>query len=188
MTWRTHVTFGLAFTIFGFTILNLPFNPFGIIITALGSLFPDLDAHESKIKNLQLSKKKGLLSLIKPFEVLGFVLHKTFGHRGALHSLVGLIGFSYLAYLINNFFGSYAPERESLFYLYFFLGFLSHLLSDMFTKSGIEILYPWKKNFRFLPRSIAIRSNSFLDQVLFVVFGLIFMLWFWSYYKELILN
>lgn len=177
MTWRTHITFGLTFTVFGFTILSLPFNPFGIILAALGSLFPDLDASESKIKNLKLSKKKGLLSLIKPFEALGFILHKTLGHRGALHSLIGLVVFSYIVYLICSFFG------EPLFFIYFALGFLSHLLSDMLTKSGVEIFYPWKRNFRLLPRAIAIRSSSFFDEALFVIFGLIFILWFLSYYK-----
>lgn len=182
MTWRTHITFGLTFTVFGFTILSLPFNPFGIILGALGALFPDLDASESKIKNLKLSKKKGLLSLVKPFEVLGFILHKTFGHRGALHSLIGLAGFSFIAYLISSYF------EEPLFFLYFSLGFLSHLVSDMLTKSGVEIFYPWKRNFRLLPRAIAIRSNSFLDEALFVIFGLIFILWFWVYYKSDFLN
>jgi inner membrane protein len=177
MTWRTHITFGLTFTVFGFTILSLSFNPFGIIIAALGALFPDLDASESKIKNLKLSKKSGLLSLIKPFEILGFILHKTFGHRGALHSLVGLVGFSFIAYLISNYFG------EPLFFIYFSLGFLSHLISDMLTKSGVEIFYPWKRNFRLLPRIIAIRSNSFLDEALFVIFGFIFILWFLGYCK-----
>lgn len=177
MTWRTHVTFGLTFTVFGFTILSLSFNPFGIILAALGSLFPDLDASESKIKNLKLGKKKSLLSLVKPFEVLGFILHKTFGHRGALHSLIGLFSFSFIVYLISSYFG------EPLFFLYFSLGFLSHLVSDMFTKSGVEIFYPWKKNFRLLPRAIAIKSSSFLDEALFVIFGLIFILWFWGYYK-----
>lgn len=177
MTWRTHVTFGLTFTVFGFTLLSLPFNPFGIILVALGSLFPDLDASESKIKNLKLSKKKGLLSLVKPFEVLGFILHKTFGHRGALHSLIGLFSFSFAAFVVSGYFG------EPLFFLYFSLGFLSHLVSDMLTKSGVEIFYPWKRNLRLLPRAIAIRSNSFLDEALFVIFGLIFIIWFWSYYK-----
>ena len=181
MTWRTHITFGLTFTVFGFTILSLPFNPFGIIIAALGSLFPDLDASESKIKNLKLGKKKSLLSLIKPFEVLGFILHKTFGHRGALHSLVGLVGFSYIFYLICSYFG------EPLFSIYFSLGFLSHLLSDMLTKSGVEIFYPWKKNFRLLPRRIAFKSNSFMDEALFVILGFIFILWFWINYESTIL-
>ncbi|NQV00253.1 MAG: metal-dependent hydrolase [Parcubacteria group bacterium] len=178
MTWRTHITFGLTFTVFGFTILSFPFNPFGIILTAFGALFPDLDASESKIKNLKLSKKKGLLSLIKPFEVFGFILNKTLGHRGALHSLAGLVVFSYIAYFVSSFFG------EPLFFIYFSLGFLSHLLSDMLTKSGVEIFYPWKKNFRLLPRRIAIKSNSFFDEALFVVFGFMFVLWFWVYFEE----
>lgn len=179
MTWRTHVTFGLTFTLFGFTILSLSFNPFGIIVAAFGSLFPDLDAHESKIKNLRLFRKKGLLSLVKPFEILGFILNKTFGHRGALHSLIGLVGFSYLAYFISNYFG------EPLFFLYFTLGFLSHLVSDMLTKSGVEIFYPWKKNFRLLPRALALKSNSFADEVLFVIFGFVFIVWFWIDYKSI---
>ncbi len=182
MTWRTHITFGLTFTIFGFTILSLPFNPFGIIIAAFGALFPDLDASESKIKNLKLFKKKGLLSLIKPFEVLGFIFNKTFGHRGALHSLLGLAGFSFIAYLVSNYFG------EPIFFIYFSLGFLSHLISDMLTKAGVEIFYPWKKNFRLLPRAIAIKSNSFMDEALFVIFGFMFVLWFWRYFKMDLLN
>ena len=85
MTWRTHLAGGIASL-----ALLLPFTAgqdAGLLalFAALGSLLPDLDARESRIKNLTLGLP------FRPFLLPAFLLHRTLGHRGLLHSLAGLL-------------------------------------------------------------------------------------------------
>ena len=58
---------------------------------ALGSLLPDLDASESKIKYLSFGT-------FKPFSLPAHIAYRTAGHRGVLHSLIGLADLSLKAW------------------------------------------------------------------------------------------
>jgi membrane-bound metal-dependent hydrolase YbcI (DUF457 family) len=49
----------------------------------LGSLLPNLDAYESRLGNYQFGK-------VKPFKPVSRMLFFLLGHRGFLHSLLGL--------------------------------------------------------------------------------------------------
>lgn len=89
----------------------------GIVITTLGSLLPDLD-HPKSI----LGRKFPLST------ILGIK------HRGWMHSLLGLVVFSNLAALINP---SLAPGIT--------LGYLLHLIADSFNPIGIAWFYPITK-------------------------------------------
>lgn len=64
-------------------------------------------------------------------------------HRGPTHSLIFLV----VSALIN---------------LYFGIGVAVHLVLDMMTKSGIQILWPWKRDIRF-PLARFVRTGGIFE-------------------------
>jgi inner membrane protein len=104
----------------------------------IGSLIPDLDLPESK-----LGEK------IKP---LSFIINLIFGHRHLFHSMLFAAILSIGAYFFS---GTY-------YALALFLGFMSHVILDMLTPQGIEILYPFSRH----KVQGFIRTGSFLEHVL----------------------
>lgn len=99
------------------------FTPLAI----LGSLFPDLDHHNSAIKRNFIIK---LLTLPLTW----------FGHRTWSHSLfIMLLLSSFYLFLPGEYvFGMHA----------FLIGYASHVLGDWMTTSGVPLLYPMKRKFR----------------------------------------
>lgn len=93
----------------------------------LGSLLPDIDHPKSYLG--------------KRLYPLSFFIHKLFGHRGFTHSLLST-GFLGLA-------TSYWWDVNPLFFGGLILGYISHLLADMTTVSGVPLLYPNKKRYKF---------------------------------------
>lgn len=89
MTWRTHLMGGVC-SLAPLVLLppdTLAAGEVGLcaLLAALGSLLPDLDASESHLKHLKL-----LGTSVTPFTLPAIVLNRTLGHRGLLHSLLGL--------------------------------------------------------------------------------------------------
>ena len=126
---------------------------------AFGALLPDLDASESKIKRLSLAG-------ITPFAPLSVGLNRRFGHRGALHSLLGW-GIASLVFLpLGLFFGLDVPLALSL-------GYASHLVADACTKSGIPAFYPNNKRVHLLPRALRLTTGSLAEEAFLVALGLL---------------
>lgn len=87
MLWRTHFLAGITSLWLLYPLpgaLNQQTLPLSIGMAALGSLLPDLDAAESKLKHL------GAFG-ITPLAPLSQLANRAFGHRGLLHSPVTLI-------------------------------------------------------------------------------------------------
>lgn len=96
----------------------------------IGSLFPDID-----MKGSFISKSHPLI-------------HKIFGkrlrHRGFTHSLLAMI---ILYIFIKNFIQISNEDIIIISMCYgFFIGYASHLILDLITKEGVELLYPFKIN------------------------------------------
>lgn len=65
------------------------------------------------------------------------------GHRFLSHSLIGFVGFGFLAKLLLNFLHPIMPHVDIHFvWLAFMVGFGSHLVMDSFTKEGVPWLLP----------------------------------------------
>ncbi len=126
---------------------------------AFGSLLPDLDASESKIKRLSVVG-------ITPFAPLSVGLNRRFGHRGALHSLLGW-GIASLVFLPLGFFFSLGVS------LALSLGYGSHLVADACTKSGIPAFYPKGKRIHLLPRALRLTTGSLAEEAFLVALGLL---------------
>jgi len=93
-----------------------------LVLVLLGSVLPDIDDGNSKIK--------------KASGVLGSLISFMFKHRGIFHSLVMVV----VLFVLMSFWNTYYAIGLSI-------GYLSHLLSDALTPRGIQFLYPfssWK--------------------------------------------
>ena len=101
----------------------------------LGALLPDIDHPGSKIG--------------KALYPIAWVVNKLFGHRGATHSLLALFLTSVLFVLPSLMLTGFAGFMYTQFAIGVSVGFLSHLILDMSTKSGVPLLYPFtRKSFR----------------------------------------
>ena len=141
MMYRTHLAFAF---LLGLLLLNFV-NPSSIVLyfvlVLFGGLLPDIDEHHSK-----LGRK------IRPVSnILNFV----FGHRTLFHSLFfGVVLFGVVGY----FFGLTLA-------LGLFIGYLSHLIIDGFTPSGINYLYPFSK----LHLKGFVRTNSLGEHLVYLL-------------------
>lgn len=100
-----------------------------------GSLLPDIDHPGSKIG--------------RALYPIAWVVNKLFGHRGATHSLLALFLTSVLFVLPAFLLESVLALLYTQFAIGVSVGFLSHLILDMSTKSGVPLLHPFSgKSFR----------------------------------------
>ncbi|MBP1890544.1 inner membrane protein [Clostridium moniliforme] len=106
----------------------------------IGSFSPDID-----MKSSYISKRHPLLS-----KYFG----SKFKHRGFTHSLLFLI----ILFLICKILITKTNENVLVITICygFLVGYISHLILDLITKEGIELLYPIKFNFKIF----FIKTNS----------------------------
>lgn len=114
-------------TVFNLEPIQSYYNLYCVSGTLLGSLFPDIDLPKSKV-----GRK------VKP---ISWIIYKLFGHRGFTHSLLAL----FLLVQLLKYFNIYQS-----FIVGFSIGYLSHLLGDMFTLVGVPLCYPYRRKFTFI--------------------------------------
>ena len=60
---------------------------------------------------------------------------------------------------------------------YFLVGYLSHLMLDMMTKSGVPLLGPFtKKRFHLLPPFLRVKTGGAIDHIIQFGTGIIYVL------------
>ena len=157
---RTHALAGVAslWCLQAFPSLLLPeqLAPLSLL-TALGTLLPDLDASQSQIRNLAIAG-------IAPFALIASLLNRTLGHRGLLHSALGW-GIATLVLIPLAFFGGITVP------LALSLGYGSHLATDACTKSGIPFFYPNRRRYHLLPRTLRLTTGSMAEKAVFAFFA-----------------
>lgn len=114
-------------------------EPVAVIVSGVSALLPDIDTPTSKVGRAS--------------PVISTIINITFGHRGLFHSLLAA-GLIYL--LVSKFFPAYS--------IYCLVGYLSHLLLDCLTPSGVPLLWPIPYRFR-IP---VVKTGSVMEIVLFV--------------------
>jgi inner membrane protein len=147
MLYKTHVLTSIAGAL---VISNSTHVDFSVALAGgviLGSLLPDVDEDGSFIGRKTLGVSK--------------IIKMIFGHRGITHSLFAWFLFS-IPYLISH----------NSFLLGLSLGYLFHILGDMFSKSGVPLLYPSKKRFKIPIYRTGGPSEYviFLSTILFIFF------------------
>lgn len=113
MLWRTHVSSGLFA---GYLVSGL--DPALLAASGIASLLPDMDHPNSYVGN--------------KVPLVPTLTRMALGHRGALHSLLAAIALGMV------FIGVWGKE----FGMAVAAGYLAHLLGDVFTKSGVPLLWP----------------------------------------------
>lgn len=117
----THVVFGMACwgafeRVHGVSILSAPE---GMLIAGAASLLPDIDHPSSRFGRMV------------PF--ISYPISAIFGHRGITHSLLMVVVL--LAALV-------IAGHAGWFVAPLVIGYLSHLIGDMLTNSGVPLLWP----------------------------------------------
>jgi inner membrane protein len=118
MLFHTHLMFGITTFILLSPVFSGGNEILFLVFVLLGSVLPDIDDGNSKIK--------------KASGVLGSIVSFMFKHRGIFHSLIMVI----VLFIVMSFWNSYYAIGLTI-------GYLSHLLSDALTPMGIQFLYPF---------------------------------------------
>ena len=142
MTFPTHIVFSQFFFISFSSAFDHRVSATEILLVSIGSILPYIDTPHSIIG--------------RTFKPISLFLNKKFSHRGAVHSLP----FSLVLLLVP------------VWGLYLFVGFLSHLLLDMATKTGVMFFYPLDL-VAVIPRKDEwrIKTGSIHEFFLFLVFS-----------------
>lgn len=114
---------------------------FGIV---LGSTMPDVDYPYSYVG-----------SMFVPFSDY---FYKKFGHRTLFHGIYWSLLLGILSFVETKF-------------LTLFIGYTSHILLDLFTYTGVKLLYPLNVSFTLFDGPI--QTGKKQDKILAVVFGIL---------------
>jgi len=155
MKFITHLFFGV-FVYLIMTAFGAPSSLIYFAIILVSSLFPDIDSPNSKISNQNIITKGA-----------SFVINKTAGHRGIVHSILGATIFGTIVFGISYYLGNW------WYGIYAVSGYLAHLISDMFTVAGEALLYPFSKvKFRGIVRTGGFSEVVFLVAILVLCYFL----------------
>jgi len=150
MLFRTHVLFAIAIFLIAVPFIEpiwgIPF----LILISIGSKIPDIDTPNSNI-----GKK------IRPISNLINVIFK---HRGFFHSLIFIIIVGIILFLTK------IPQPLTIALL---LGYLSHLLLDLFSDKKHGIFWPFQIKFKG-----PIKTASISESVLFVALIIVSLILF----------
>ena len=138
-----HVAGGVAFTgIFSsFNDVNIFERPEYLAATVIFSMLPDVD------------HTKGVIG--KVFFPIARYIDRRFGHRTITHSLMALVVIFILSISIESFL-----SKKTVITQIITLSYLSHLIFDMCTKSGIPFFYPFSTLRCVMPANPKMRISS----------------------------
>jgi inner membrane protein len=135
MLFRTHIVFSLAVYFLLSYYIVMPF--YVLIFVLLATAFVDIDVKNSKFGNRWY---------FRPFQWL-------VKHRGVLHSLIFGLFLSLILAGVSMWAG-----------FGFFVGYLSHLFLDCFTRGGVGLFWPLKFKIKGF-----VRSGGITEDVVFVL-------------------
>jgi len=162
-------------------------------IGTAASLLPDIDAEVSTIKIFAKKRLQGRLANsfvrksrrnrfpdifihigISLFEVIVgmtlLIVSTIFGkHRGLAHSLIFLALLSPISVISSALLSS-----KTVFGYVFIFGYLSHILTDSMTVTGVQMLAPFSKNhYHILPRKYRFTTGSATEVIYVGIFVLL---------------
>ncbi len=145
MSFNNHLIFSLSFCIFFikyFNFNNLKIDIWHIIFSSLlSSLLPDIDHFKSFVGNKII--------------FISYSIYNFFGHRNITHSLIFVILlYLFLFNLVNLKFIPLDIKYG------FILGYISHILSDMFTYRGVKLFWPFNIYIK-LPLYLLFKNKKF---------------------------
>ncbi|MGB9694792.1 MAG: metal-dependent hydrolase [Caldisericaceae bacterium] len=136
MVFLTHLGFGMLIGSYSHSFS-------GVLLSAVGSVVPDIDIPFSKVSKLTFNHKGAKLK-----------------HRGITHSV--------FTPLIIYFIYYYLFKNQAI--LPFILGYFSHIILDMFNPKGVSLFSPFIKHSFSFP--ITLRTGSKQDYLIGLCFWL----------------
>ena len=174
MTGKTHLSAGISAFMYLSDKLPGKYAFLSLIFAAIGSLFADIDHPKSIINKYLLPFRnnrnkvifyltvgivllylddKYMTSMVVKIAGLSSIMIGLSSHRnGFTHSIFGMLIFTLI---VLTFGKTYNFEN---IYIYFFVGYILHLICDMCTKKGVPLLYPINNKKMKFP--LAYSSNS----------------------------
>ncbi len=162
MTYKGHLAVGLTSTI-PLTLYYDYISISGVLIALIASLLPDLDHPQAYI------------SRIFPFNFLSMIISPFTTHRGFTHTLKAFFVFSLIVYGII-YFVHYSkfnmPINLYIYGIYASVGYLSHLIADGFTVSGIRGFWKpiSKKTFYVIPSFLRFKTGDIGEYIWIAIF------------------
>jgi len=144
MEYKTHIATSVTIAAGLSKFFSIPFTIGYLTGVTLGSLLPDIDEPNSYIGR----RSFGIAYLVK----------RKFGHRGFTHSL--------LCWLIVTVYCSIFP---SLFTVGISLGYLFHILGDLFSVQGVPLFSPIQETRQKLPTFMTYRTSSITEFYILIV-------------------
>ncbi len=176
MTGRTHDL--AAFTALSAVLVlsPIPTMTLGTALIAfganmIGGLAPDIDQPSASMWN-KLRGGNIIARLVKP--LFG-------GHRFISHSIIGVLIFGFVAKQILLLSSSFLIIDVDIVWWSFMIGFVSHLVMDLFTREGIPLFFPIPVNFGIPPLSVIRMKTGGLVEKSFV-FPMLLLINFYIYY------
>ena len=129
---RSHIPFAVSCWWSVALLLNWPITGHSAVIAGVGGLLPDIDHPKS--------------ALGRRLPIISDAIAAIFGHRGFTHSLLAsVLIFLGLLFVVTN--AAYQHLQWMIAPLC--IGYLSHILGDSFTPSGVPLFYPKKTTYSF---------------------------------------
>lgn len=184
MTARTHDVIALSSLVtasvyFPPSELNVTTAFVCLVGSVVGSLAPDLDQASNR-----------LWDMLPAGNYVGKILRKLFiQHRTISHSLLGTwLMYKILSFVLPKIFN---PDfvQVQLVITSIMIGFISHLIADMFTKKGIPLFFPIPIKIGIPPiKKLRIKAGKFAEK--FVIFPgtILYLFWFIAKNREQLLQ
>jgi len=123
----THLVFGILLYALFSNVFQVPFGTaYPLLAVTLGSLLPDID-HPSS-----------LISKQAVFSIVSKAVRRVARHRGPTHSLLFTVLSTAVVAAVVLYYG-----EDLLISITFAIGYLSHLIADSLTRSGVRWLWPF---------------------------------------------
>ena len=151
MNATTHAVFGVA-ALAGAALVTGADPPAYVYPAAVAAAWlPDVDNPRSTLGNGLSRLKNPVLNLLtRPLSwalrTTSFVLVRTVGHRTMTHSLLGVLLFSLMVWLVLRGF----PDLV----LALVAGYASHIFADALNTRGVPLFWPVGKPFRLVPGGV----------------------------------
>lgn len=163
MTYKTHLSAGVLFSsVYFLHISNAQFSPVVLILlipTLIGAAAPDLDTPSGE-----------LWDKIPAGIIISRIVNPVFigGHRHLSHSFLGMglfvSLFSLFIKIVDSHFGLILNSEFLI--IAFVLGYASHLFADMFTESGVPLLFPLGYHFGIPPiKKARIKTGKWFENL-----------------------
>ncbi len=157
MTVVAHSSISIISNLVVLSFFNYTINLWHLLAMIVFSWLPDVDSPSSLAG--------------KMFFFVSKKINVIFGHRGFLHSITFLSIVVLLTFAVFIF----APQYIYIYFIIFYVAYISHLIADCFNISGVRLLYPkstvyvfpFNDAFRFRSGNMKIELPIFITTLIF---------------------